>query len=107
MLPVEDGRTVLKRRLVQFQPRILYRGPKRHRLTNEGLVEVTVPEEVALLEGRCKKILKGTCTNSSCDNWLPFVCQNYKSDRDANSASDCSDTLRVMGSPVKSRRKVV
>ena len=116
---MEDDRTVLKRRLVQFHPRILYRGPKRHkhphglqqrrhRLTNEGLVEVTVPEEVALLEGKCKKILEGTCTNSSCDNWLPFVCQNYKSDPDANSpTSDCSDTLRVMVSPVKSRRKVV
>ena len=78
----------------------------------KAFFEVTVPEEVALsgMKGQraCKKILEGTCTNSSCDYWLPFVCQNYKSDRDAYSAtSDCSDTLRVMGSPVKSRRKVV
>ena len=71
MLPVEDGRTVLKRRLVQFQPRILYRGQKRHkhphglqqrrhRLTNEGLFEVTVPEQVALLEGTVKERAKKT-----------------------------------------------
>ena len=76
MLPLEDGRTVLKRTLVRFHPRILYRGPKRHkhphglqqrrhRLTNEGLFEVTVPEQVALLEGtvkeRAKKLRRNLC----------------------------------------------
>ena len=74
MLPVEDDRTVLKRRLVQFHPRILYRGPKRHkhphglqqrrhRLTNEGLFEVTFPEEVALLEGTVKERAKNPRRN--------------------------------------------
>ena len=31
---------------------------RRHRLTNEGLFEVTVPEEVALLEGKVKERAK-------------------------------------------------
>ena len=108
---------------MQFHPRILHRGHKRHkhpqglqqrrhRLTNEGLVEVHSPRGSSP-SGRkgqraCKKSSKELVRISSCDNWLPFVCQNYKSDRDAHSATtDCSDTLRAMGGPVISRREVV
>ena len=56
----------------------------------------------------CKVFLQGTCANSSCYYWHPPVCQNYKSVVGAHSATNvCLDTQRLMGSSVKSRRKVV
>ena len=56
----------------------------------------------------CRSVLKGKCTNLSCDNWHPPYVKITYLNRDANSATNvCFDTLRPMGSQVKSRREVV
>ena len=56
----------------------------------------------------CTNFFKGSCPNSSCYYRHPPVCQNYSLYRDDILATHvCLDTLRLMGNPVKSRRKVV
>ena len=54
------------------------------------------------------KFLQGTCTYPSCKFWH-FPCVSITSlNQDAHVARNVdSDTLRLMGSPAKSRRKVV
>ena len=48
----------------------------------------------------------GKCTSPSCNYWHPPLCLNYKSESGCCMATNVdSDTLRLMGSTTKSRRK--
>ena len=81
---------------------------RRHKLTEENPRKVLVAgyKSSSGRKGRkaCKKIIKGQCANPSCDLWHPPVCQNYSLYRGANSATDVYlDTLKLMGSPARSR----
>ena len=55
----------------------------KRRLTEENPRKVLVPGDKVLLEvkarKRATKILKGKCTDPSCDYWHPPACQDYKS----------------------------
>ena len=56
----------------------------------------------------CNSFLKGKCTEPSCDVWRPPVSELKLLNRDANMATTARlDTLRLMGSTVKTRGKVL
>ena len=82
-----------------------------HRLTEENPRKVLVSEERVFLEGKIRKRAKMTSKElvrirRAIVGTFPYVKITYLN-RDANSATSvCSDTLRMMDSPVKSRRKV-
>ena len=72
--------------------RLLLHQKRRHRLTERSHQKVQVAEGTVLL----------------CNYWHFPVCLNYKSESGCKYGEDTdSDALRLMGSPVKSRRKVV
>ena len=85
---------------------------RRHRLTEESPRKALAPGENVLLEGKVRQLAKITSKEflrirHVILGILPYVkITNLK--RDANLATNvCSDTLRLNGSPIKSRRKVV
>ena len=121
MPPVESNWTVFNRRLLQFsatevivdnmhsRPLLLQR--RRHRLTMENPRKAKLPSAAVLLERK----VKDHAEKSSKEivrirrvtiGILPNVKIAYLY-RDENSATNaCLDTLRLMGSPAKSRRGV-
>ena len=117
MLSVESKWTVCFSREVildskHSRPLLLQR--RRHRLTEEDLPKALGSRREGP-SGRkpqqaCISYFKGNCTDPSCFFFfgiLTYVKITYLN-RDANSATNVfSDILRLTGSPVKSRRKVV
>ena len=83
----------------------------RQRLTQERLRLALVPGEKVLLEGKVRKREKVTSKEIAQIRRVNIgilPCQNYKSKRCANSATNVySDIRRLTRSKVKSRRKVV
>ena len=117
MLSVESKWTVFKRRLLQVlatevivdneHNRPLLLRWRTHRLTEESFRKALAPGE----EGRsgkkgqkaCRSFFKGKCTNLSCDNWHPPVCQNYISESGCKFGDKLS--LRPMGSTSKKSKR--
>ena len=93
-----------------IRPLLLQR--RRHRLTEENPRKVLAPGKKVLLEGKVKKRANISSKESVrirrvIIGILPYV-KIANLYQDANSATNvCLDTLRLMGSPEKSRRKVV
>ena len=92
--------------------RLLLHQKRRHRLTETNHQKVQVSEVKVLLEKeaelRADISLRRKFTNPLCDYWHPLVCQIENMNQDANTARKVdSGTLWLVGSPAKSRRKVV
>ena len=89
---------------------LLLHQKRGHRLTEKSKGFGLRGEIPSGIKGRkaCKKNLRGTCTNPSCDYWHPPCVKITSLNRDANMATIVSlDTLRLMGSPVKKSRRNV
>ena len=118
MLSVESGWTVFKRRLLQFQPRevivdnehtrlhLLQR--RRHRLTEEShrkaLAQGVGSPSVRKGQKAWQKLSQRDLYESVMQSLAPSRMSKFTSlNRNANSATSvCSDTLRLMASPVTS-----
>ena len=84
---------------------------RRRRQTEESLANMANlrGESPSGLKGRkiCENVLGGACTETSCDFWHPSVCLNHKSESGKSMVlSKSFYTLMLVGSPVKSQRKV-
>ena len=53
----------------------------------------------------CKDYLKGTCTNSFCEKWLPSICVFYKSENQCRFGEKCSYAHRQVDEQPSKRSK--